>query len=102
MKFSKNFLICLVMLTVFSCSTQRFIYDSKRASLVDEPTVTKWAPFFIGGFAQRSSFNPKKICKNKDQNLAKVEFVQTFPNILLTFITLGIYSPREARIYCAK
>ena len=34
------------------------------------------------------------------ENAVKTETQQTFVNGLLGFITLGIYTPLEARVYC--
>ncbi|EUB39888.1 lipoprotein bor domain protein, partial [Klebsiella sp. AS10] len=34
--------------------------------------------------------------------VVRTEVQQTFVNGLLGFVTLGIYTPREARVYCAK
>ena len=35
------------------------------------------------------------------ENVVKTETQQTFVNGLLGFITLGIYTPLEARVYCS-
>ena len=36
------------------------------------------------------------------ENVVKTETQQTFVNGLLGFITLGIYTPLEARVYCSQ
>ena len=36
------------------------------------------------------------------ENIVKTETQQTFVNGLLGFITLGIYTPLEARVYCSQ
>ena len=36
------------------------------------------------------------------ENVSKTETQQTFVNGLLGFITLGIYTPLEARVYCSQ
>ena len=36
------------------------------------------------------------------ENVIKTETQQTFVNGLLGFITLGIYTPLEARVYCSQ
>ena len=41
---------------------------------------------------------PKFVAAQK--NVVKTETQQTFVNGLLGFITLGIYTPLEARVYC--
>ena len=42
-----------------------------------------------------------KICGGAE-TLLKTETQQTFVNGLLGFITLGIYTPLEARVYCSQ
>ena len=42
-----------------------------------------------------------KICGGAE-NVVKTETQQTFVNGLLGFITLGIYTPLEARVYCSQ
>ena len=36
------------------------------------------------------------------ENVVKTETQQTFVNGLPRFITLGIYTPLEARVYCSQ
>ena len=43
---------------------------------------------------------PKFVAAQK--NIVKTETQQTFVNGLLGFITLGIYTPLEARVYCSR
>ena len=43
---------------------------------------------------------PKFVAAQK--MLFKTETQQTFVNGLLGFITLGIYTPLEARVYCSQ
>ena len=42
-----------------------------------------------------------QICGGAE-NVVKTETQQTFINGLLGFITLGIYTPLEARVYCSQ
>jgi hypothetical protein len=41
-----------------------------------------------------------KVCGGADK-VSRVEVQETFPNVLLSIVTFGIYTPREARVYCA-
>ena len=47
--------------------------------------------------AIKSTMQPKFVA----ENVVKTETQQTFVNGLLGFITLGIYTPLEARVYCS-
>ena len=55
--------------------------------------------FFVSGIGQ--TVDAAKICGGAE-NVVKTETQQTFVNGLLGFITLGIYTPLEARVYCSQ
>ena len=48
---------------------------------------------------RRKTVDAAKICGGAE-NVVKTETQQTSVNGLLGFITLGIYTPLEARVYC--
>ena len=50
---------------------------------------------------RKLSMQPVEICGGAE-NVVKTETQQTFVNGLLGFITLGIYTPLEARVYCSQ
>ena len=50
---------------------------------------------------QKKTVDAAKICGGAE-NVVKTETQQTFVNGLLGFITLGIYTPLEARVYCSQ
>ena len=54
--------------------------------------------FFVSGIGQKKTVNPAKICGGAEM-LLKQKTQQTFVNGLLSFNTLGIYTPLEARVY---
>ena len=56
--------------------------------------------FFVSGIGQKK-IDAAKICGGAE-NVVKTETQQTFVNGLLGFITLGIYTPLEARVYCSQ
>ena len=55
----------------------------------------------VSGIGQKEklSMQPKFVAA---ENVVKTETQQTFVNGLLGFITLGIYTPLEARVYCSQ
>ena len=53
--------------------------------------------FFVSGIGQKKTVDAAKICGGAE-NVVKTEAQQTFVNGLLGFITLGIYTPLEARV----
>ena len=56
--------------------------------------------FFVSGIGQKKTVDAAKICGGAE-NVVKTETQQTFVNGLLGFITLGIYTPLEARCVLA-
>ena len=57
--------------------------------------------FLVSGIGQKKTVDAAKICGGAE-NVVKTETQQTFVNGLLGFITLGIYTPLEARVYCSQ
>ena len=55
--------------------------------------------FFIFGLVGEHDIQAGQRCPT---GVAKINTTQTGVNILLTIITLGIYSPRTAKITCAQ
>lgn len=94
-------MICICFI-ISSCATQRASFDGRNYySSEDVPTYKQTDNFFIGGIGQTKVFiDAEEKCTEKGLELSRVEFKQTFQNILLTAITLGIYSPRDLEIYC--
>ena len=75
------------------CAQQTFTVQNKPAA---RKTITHH--FFVSGIGR--SVDAAKICSGAE-NVVKTETQQTFVNGLLGFITLGIYTPLEARVCIA-
>ncbi|HAS9358320.1 TPA: lipoprotein bor, partial [Salmonella enterica subsp. enterica serovar Veneziana] len=54
----------------------------------------------ISGLGQQKTVDAAAICGSSDK-VVRTETQQTFANGLLAFVTLGIYTPLEARVYCS-
>ena len=79
------------------CSTD--VYCSKQTgSSSTKETITHH--FFVSGIGQKTVDAAKNLWRR--EMLLKTETQQTFVNGLLGFITLGIYTPLEARVYCSQ
>ncbi|BFO09691.1 hypothetical protein GGER_22010 [Serratia rubidaea] len=68
---------------------------------VAAPKQTTTHHFFVSGIGQKKTIDAAAVCGGADK-VVRTEVQQTFPNILLGVVTFGIYTPREARIYCAQ
>ena len=80
------------------CSTDVYYLKTNRRQCAKE-TITHH--FFVSGIGQKKTVDAAKICGGAE-NVVKTETQQTFVNGLLGFITLGIYTPLEARVYCSQ
>ena len=74
-----------------------FTVQNKPAAVAPAETITHHFLFLELG--RRKLVDAAKICGGAE-NVVKTETQQTFVNGLLGFITLGIYTPLEARVYC--
>ena len=81
------------------CSTD--VYCSKQTG--SSSTKGNHHPIIssVSGIGQKKTVDAAKICGGAE-NVVKTETQQTFVNGLLGFITLGIYTPLEARVYCSQ
>ena len=81
------------------CAQQTFTVQKQYGSSSTKETITHH--FFVSGIGQKKTVDATKICGSAE-NVVKTETQQTFVNGLLGFITLGIYTPLEARVYCSQ
>ena len=81
------------------CSTD--VYCSKQTG--SSSTKGNHHPSFLRfwNWAEEKTVDAAKICGGAE-NVVKTETQQTFVNGLLGFITLSIYTPLEARVYCSQ
>ena len=84
-------------LLITGCSTD--VYCSKQTG--SSSTKGNHHPSFLRFWnGRKKTADAAKICGGAE-NVVKTETQQTFVNGLLGFITLGIYTPLEARVYCS-
>jgi len=93
----KKLLISAILVTLTGCAQQTFTMRDVPASAPKQVTTHH---FFISGLGQEKSINAAAVCGRADK-VIRTETQHTFVNGLLGFITLGIYTPREARVYCS-
>lgn len=85
-----------IAILLSGCSAQTF---NINGSAGESPTNQVSQHFFISGIGQEKITDAAKVCGGVE-NIVKVEAQQTFINGLLGFITFGIYTPRDAKVYC--
>ena len=79
----------------YRCAQQTFTGSNKPAAVAPKETITHH--FFCFWNWAEETVDGAKICGGAE-NVVKTETQQTFVNGLLGFITLGIYTPLEARV----
>ena len=89
----------LALLITGCAPTERLLFKTNPAAVAPKETITHH--FFVSGIGQKKTVDAAKICGGAE-NVVKTETQQTFVNGLLGFITLGIYTPLEARVYCSQ
>lgn len=61
------------------------------------PTFQQRQDFFLWGLVGENHINTQQVCPN---GASQIQSQVTFVDGLLNVITLGIYSPQSARIWC--
>ena len=95
----KMLLATALALLITGCAQQTFTVQNKPAAVAPKENHHPSFPFLELG--RRKLVDAAKICGGAE-NVVKTETQQTFVNGLLGFITLGIYTPLEARVYCSQ
>ena len=86
-------------LLITGCAQQTFTVQKQTGS---SSTKGNHHPSFLRFWNwAKKTVDAAKICGGAE-NVVKTETQQTFVNGLLGFITLGIYAPLEACVYCSQ
>lgn len=80
------------------CATQTYVINGGGPV---EPTKDEMQPFFVSGLGQTKEMDAAEVCGGVDK-IAKVESHMSFLNGLLGDLTWGIYTPRQAKVYCTE
>ena len=98
-KMKKMLFSAALAMLITGCAQQTFTVGNKPTAVTPKEPITHH--FFVSGIGQEKTVDAAKICGGAE-NVVKTETQQTFVNGLLGFITLGIYTPLEARVYCSQ
>ena len=91
-------LIIVVTMLLASCSTQTFNVSGMPMSKLRTDNMQT---FFISGLGQEQKIDAGNVCGGPER-VAKVQVKQTFLDGLLGGLTLGIYTPRTAKVFCTS
>lgn len=95
----KKILLAVVMgstLLASGCATQTGLIKKNSQTV---PKHSESQSFLFWGIGQEKTLNAAQICGSADK-VAKVQTVQEPMDIILGVITMGIYAPRTANVYC--
>ncbi len=88
----------LLALVISGCSTVT-INKQGRATLSSTPTYKESKHFFLFGLIGDHDVNIKDVCTSGQAEQMQTQ--ETFLDGLLGAITLGIYTPRTAKVWCS-
>jgi hypothetical protein len=95
----KKLLALLMVMAMTGCATQRFEVQpslaQEAASYDDSQT------FWVAGIGQKEEIDAAKVCGGA-KKVARTETQLTPGNIGLAIVTIGIYTPRQIRVYCTR
>ena len=95
----RYFTTLVIILSIFfqSCSTVT-IHPKQSGKLSTEPTFEETKNYYLWGLVGEHRFDVKKICG--DKKVLQIQSQGTVSNVIFGILTLGIYSPHTARIWC--
>lgn len=79
------------------CSTVT-ISPTGHAKIKSEPSYEAKQSFFLAGLIGERHVDVQSICQQRP--VVQMQTVDTFSDSLLGMVTLGIYTPRTARVWC--
>ena len=93
----KKMLLATALALLITGCAQHVYCSNKPAAVAPKETITHH--FFVSGIGQKKTVDAAKICGGAE-NVVKTEPVN-IRKWIARFITLGIYTPLEARVYCS-
>jgi hypothetical protein len=93
----KIILPLILVATLAACSTQTAYINGQTGKLGKEDMQT----FFVSGLGQTQTIDAAAVCGGANK-VVKVERQTSFLNGLLGMLTSGIYTPYDAKVYCAN
>jgi hypothetical protein len=87
----------ILVATLAACSTQTAYINGQTGKLGKEDMQT----FFVSGLGQTQTIDAAAVCGGANK-VVKVERQTSFINGVLGMLTSGIYTPYDAKVYCAN
>ena len=97
--FKRILMITSVMIFMAGCSSVT-ISPNGMGKLSSEPTYQESKSYYFFGLAGEHHIDVVSICNGEEP--LQMQSQQTFLDGLLGAVTLGIYSPHTAKVWCPK
>ncbi|WP_052281781.1 Bor family protein [Kluyvera genomosp. 1] len=94
----KLIIALLTTMALSGCAQQTFKIND---GIVTKPTQVTKQTFFVQGIGQTQTIDAAKVCGGADK-VVRTEVQESGMDVFLRIVTIGIYTPREARVYCSK
>lgn len=94
-----TFIAIMVALCLGGCR-QTIEIAPRNEALQVKPQQTAWMSHYLLGFVGRETIDVRDYCPG--YLVQQIELESTFPTVLLTVSTLGIYAPRHLVVTCQK
>lgn len=94
----KLMIAALTTMVLSGCAQQNFKINN---GIAEKPTQETKQTFFIHGIGQTQTIDAAQVCGGADK-VVRTEVQESGMDVLLRIVTIGIYTPREARVYCSK
>ncbi len=93
----KLMIAVLTSMVLSGCAQQTFKLND---DIVKSPAHVTKQTFFVQGIGQSQVIDAALVCGGADK-VVRTEVQESGMDVFLRVVTLGIYTPREARVYCS-
>lgn len=90
--------VCAGAIALAGCSTVT-VNPAGTQKIASQPTYEEVKPFYMWGLVGEHTVDVTVVCG--DKQVQQMQTQQTFVDGLLGGLTLGIYAPRTAKVWCA-
>lgn len=90
-------LVLCACLLLSACGSVTIRTDNQRED-TENPSYQKSFNYWWWGLKGEYDINVREVCSGK--NVTQMQSISRFSDAALTIMTLGIYAPRSARVWC--
>ena len=94
----KLLIAAITTMALSGCAQQTFKIND---GIAEKPSQETKQTFFVQGLGQSQTIDAALVCGGADK-VIRTEVQESGMDVLLRVVSLGIYTPREARVYCSK